>query len=304
MDTVTGVEMATKMGKLGGLAILPRFDPPDIQADKVAAVKKSGVVTAAAVGCNHGLLERAEKLVAAGATILNTDVAHGHMKKSIDAIRTLKQHFGSKICLLAGIAATYECAEDMYKAGADCVSSGIGAGSICITRVNTGCGLPGFESLLRISRAAKKYKKTFIPEAGIEKSGDIVKALAIGACAIMGGQLFAGTNETPGGILEVDGEKYKRYSGATSEEEKMKQVAKDPNGKDIRYTTYVEGVSGLVPYKGPVEDVVTALLAGVRSGISYVGAKNISELQRRADFVRVTNAGILENNYHHVALSA
>lgn len=303
MDTITGVEMAIKMGEIGGMAILPRFDKPEIQADNVAKVKKAGITNiAVAIGCTNGYMERAEMLVKAGATVLHNDVAHGHLKKNIESIKAFKNKFGDEITLMPGIAATYACAVDMYKAGADIVSSGVGAGSICITRTQTGCGLPGFQSLIEISRAAKQFNKTFIPEAGIRNSGDIVKALAIGASAIVGGSIFAGTDETPGEIIEVDGKLYKKYNGAASEEEKIKQVDKDNTGKHKMYIKHVEGVSAMKPYKGSLEETITSLLAGVRSGMSYCGAHTIPELWEKAEFVRVTQAGVLENSHHGVIL--
>lgn len=245
-------------------------------------------------------MDRAEMLVKAGANILHNDVAHGHLKKNIDAISALKNRFGDKVTLMPGIAATYECAVDMYRAGADCVSSGVGSGSICTTRIQTGCGVPGFQSLLDIAKAAKEHKKNFIPEAGIRNSGDIVKALATGACAVMAGSLFAGTDEAPGDILEINGVMYKRYNGAASEEEKKEQVEKDPQGKGQFYVKHVEGIESLVHCKGPVEEVVLKLLAGIRSGLSYCGARNIPELWEKAKFIQITSAGIVENHAHDV----
>ena len=303
MDKVTGVEMAIKMGKLGGLAILPRFDTAEIQAQNVAKVKKSGIKhIAAAIGCTNGYLQRAEMLVMAGVNILHNDVAHGHLKKNIEAIAALKNKFGDKVTLMPGIAATYECAVDMYRAGADCISSGVGSGSICITRINTGCGMPGFQSLLEIAKAAKEFKRTFIPEAGIRNSGDIVKALATGACAIMAGSIFAGTDEAPGNLIEINDVLYKQYNGAASEAEKVSQIKKDSVGKSAVYIKHIEGVEALVHYKGPVDEVILKLLAGVRSGFSYCGARNITELWSKAKFVRITPAGHIEGQAHDVAV--
>lgn len=300
MDTVTGVEMAVAMGKLGGMGILPRFEKMEIQADKVAKVVKAGVVAAAAVGCNGGSMERTEMLVKAGAKVINIDVAHGHMRKNIEATRRLREEFGNKIAIISGIVATGEAAEALYKAGADSVLVGIGAGSICTTRIQTGTGVPGFWSLLEVERVASKYKKTFMPDAGIRNSGDIVKALATGASAIVAGSLFAGTDEAPGEKVEIDGRVFKSYNGSASEEEKKKQVVKDGEGKSNMYVKHVEGVSSLVPYKGPVEELVVRLLAGVRSGLSYCGARNLEELKEKAVFVKVTNSGIAENGAHDV----
>ncbi len=300
MDTVTGVEMAIKMGQLGGMGILPRFDKEEVQAGKVSEVAKTGVIVAAAVGCKNGFLERAEMLVKAGAFVINIDVAHGHMRQNIEATRKLREHFGKKLVIISGIASTYECAADLYEAGADCLLVGIGAGSICTTRIQTGCGVPGFTSLLEVAIAAKKYKRTFMPDAGIRNSGDIVKALATGACGVVAGSLFAGTDEAPGEIVEVNGGSYKRYNGSASESEKRRQVERDEKGKDKMYIKHVEGVESLVSCKGPVEELVTRLTAGVRSGMAYCGARNLAELVSKARFIRVTNAGARENGAHDV----
>jgi IMP dehydrogenase len=303
MDTVTGVEMAIAMGKLGGLGILPRFDPLEIQADKVAKVKSSGAVVAAAIGVKEGFMERVEAVVKAGATVIDIDVAHGHMRKTIETTKAIKNRFGNQITLLSGITSTYECANDLYQAGADALLVGVGAGSICTTRVMTGFGVPGFTSLLETAKAARKHKKTFMPDAGIRGSGDIVKALAAGASAIVAGNLFAGTDEAPGEFVEINGKKYKKYNGSASLEEKTKQVDKDPSDKGKNYTVQVEGVSAMVPYKGPLIDHVELMLAGIRSGLSYAGARSIPELWEKAQFIRITNNGLKENGAHDVTLS-
>ncbi len=303
MDTVTGVEMAIAIGKLGGLGILPRFDSPEEQAKKVKTVSKSGVITAAAVGVKEGFLERAEMLVKAGATIIDIDVAHGHMETSLEATRVIKRHFGDKILLISGIVATYSAAEDLYKAGADSLLVGVGGGSICITRIETGFGVPVFSSLLETAKAAKKYKKTFIPDAGIRTSGDIVKALATGASAILGGYIFSGTDETPGEIVIVNGKKYKKYNGSASKSEKIKQVKRYSNDKNPQYAKQIEGVESLVPYKGKLEDVVERLTSGVRSGLSYAGARNIPELWEKAEFIQITANGLRESGAHDVLVT-
>ncbi len=299
MDTVTGVEMAIKMSQLGGMGILPRFESIGSQAEKAEEIAKAGEVAAASIGIKEDL-ERAEALVKAGATVLNIDVAHGHMQQNLEFTRKVKAHFGNKITLISGIASTGECAEDLYKAGADSVFVGIGGGSICTTRIQTGCGLPTLDSLLRIKDVARKMRKTFIPCAGIKNSGDIVKSLAAGASAIAAGSLFAGTEETPGETVEVNGKLYKRYNGSTSLREKQKHLKNTSDKKSKTYVKHIEGVEGLVEYKGPVEETVSLLTAGIRSGFSYCGAKNLTELWKRAKFVRITQGGVRENGAHDV----
>lgn len=300
MDTVTGVEMAIIMGKRGGLGILPRFDPIEIQADKAAKVKQSGVVAAAAIGVKEGYLERAEALVNAGATVIDIDVAHGHMKQTIEATKKIRERFGENITIFSGIAATEKCAEDLYNAGADSVLVGIGGSPICSTRIVTGCGLPVFASLLEVAKAARKHKKTFFPDSGIRNSGDIVKALAAGASAVVCGYFLAGVDESPGELVEINGRKYKTYNGSASEEEKKKQVEKDPSDKNHNYTIQIEGITSLVDYRGSAKEYLEKVLAGVRSGLSYCGARSIPELWEKAKFVRVTNSGIVENGAHDV----
>ena len=299
MDTVTGVEMAIAMGKLGGLGILPRFDSEDIQAEKVSKVKKAKVLTAAAIGCKDGFMERAEKLANAGADIITLDVAHAQLKKAIDATGDLKNRFPN-LTIISGVVATYEGAKTLFKAGADSVRVGVGNGSICTTRIQTGFGIPQFTALFEASRAAREFKKTILADGGTENSGDIVKGLAVGASAVISGSQLAGTNEAPGEIVIINKEKFKKYNASTSLEEKLKQIQNGSTDKGNSYTKHIEGVEAFVRYKGSVADVVERLMAGVRSGYSYCGAKNINELWEKAEFIRITHTGLHENGVHNV----
>lgn len=302
MDTITGVKMATEIYRLGGIGILPRFDTIEDQAKKVLEVTNSGAKVLAAIGVKDGFLDRARALVKAGAVGIDIDVAHGHMQQTIDAVKTLKNEFKDDITIIAGIASTYECARDLYKAGADSLLVGIGAGSICTTRIQTGCGVPMFTSLIETAKAAKEFGKTFMPDAGIKNSGDIVKALAIGACATVSGFIFAGTDECPGEVFELNGKKYKNYNGSASKAEKINQLKKDSSDKNEKYAVHVEGVEGMVEYRGSLETVVDSLCAGIRSGLSYCGARNINELHEKAEFIRITSGGIRENGAHDVVV--
>lgn len=299
MDTVTGVEMAIAISKLGGIGVLPRFEIQEKQIQKVKDIVSQKQRVIASVGIKNGSFERAKMLVKAGAIGLDVDVAHGHMQQTIDFTTKLKNIFEDKITIMSGIAATGEAADALYNAGADIVTVGVGGGSICSTRIQTGCGIPTFASLIDIKKVARKHKKTYIPLAGVKNSGDIVKSLAAGASAIRGGNLFAGTEETPGNIITFQGKKYKQYNGSTSEKEKNKHV-EEGTAKDKMYTKHIEGYEGLVAYKGSLEEVVSKLLAGVRSGISYCGAKNITELWEKAEFIRVTSSGTKENGAHDI----
>jgi len=300
MDTITGVEMAKAIYKLGGIGILPRFDTTDEQVKKVLDITNSGSKVLAAVGVKDGFLERARALVKAGAIGIDVDVAHGHMKQTIDTVKILKSEFGNDITIIAGITSTYECARDLYEAGADSLLVGVGGGSICTTRIQTGCGVPMFTSLMETARAAKQFNKTFMPDAGIKNSGDIVKSLATGASAVVGGFIFAATDECPGEIFEFNGKKYKNYNGSASREEKMNHVKKDSSDKSEKYTVHIEGVEGMVEYRGSIETVVDHLCAGIKSGLSYCGAGNINELHKNAKFIRITQGGVRENGAHDV----
>ena len=300
MTDVTGVEMAITLGKLGALGVLPRFMSAADEADMVSKVKKEGVVAAASVGLRNGMFERAEKLVKAGASILFLDVAHGHMEKAIEATRSLRQKFGADIDIVSGNIATYEGASELFRAGADCVKVGVGPGSICITRIETGFGVPQLTALMEAVKAARRYRKTIIADGGTKNSGDIVKALAAGASAVMAGSQFAGTDEAPGEKVTIKGKLFKNYYASTSFEEKKEHIKN--NGKEFSkdYTKHIEGVASLVPYKGPVKKVIDKISSNVRSGFSYCGAKNISNLWKKAKFVRISEMGLRESGSHDV----
>lgn len=305
MDTVTGVEMAIAMDRLGGIGLIGRFDAPDDQAAKVRTVTAAGARCIGVVGVKDDALERAEKLLAAGSVALHLDVAHAHSEHAIETIEACKKHWPD-IPFIAGTVATHEAALDLYEAGADALKVGIGAGSICVTRINAGAGVPQITAIMEVARArTERYPDRFVlADGGAANSGDIVKALAAGADAYMGGSLFAGTDEAPGEIVEVDGRTYKHYNGSTSPDEKRRQVEKYEAFKGERYALHVEGVNAMVPAKGPVANVVAALCAGIRSGLSYCGAFSIPELHEKARFVRITGAGYRESQAHDVTVRA
>lgn len=302
MTDVTGVEMAVALGKLGGLGVLPRFMSPENEADMVLQVKRFKLTTAASVGLRNGMFERAEVLVKAGADVLFLDVAHGHMRTAIEGTKNLRQKFGNKIDIISGNIATYEGAEDLFAAGADCVKVGIGPGSICITRVETGFGVPQLTAVMEAARSARKYKKTIIADGGCKNSGDIVKALAAGSSAIMSGNQFAGTDESPGKKIKIASKIYKNYYASTSFLEKKNHVK--TNGKEFskHYVKHIEGVESMVAYKGPVKEIVEKMSANIRSGFSYCGAKNIKELWARAKFIQITPMGFRESGAHDVIM--
>jgi len=302
MDTVTGVEMAVSMHKLGGMAFIGRFDPPNIQANKVAKIKKKGAESIGVIGVKDDYLKRAEMLLKAGSIALHLDIAHAHSAHGVKVIRDVKKAY-PKVTLIAGTVASYKGAFDLLEAGADSLKVGIGAGSICITRIATGHGVPEITAVMEAIRAKNKFKNRFIiADGGASNSGDIVKVLAAGASAYEGGSLFAGTDETPGTIIRKNGIFYKEYNGSTSPEEKVRQLKKDSTNKKPHYSIHVEGVEAMVKYKGPLSEVVDSLTAGIRSGYSYSGAKNIKELWRKAQFIQITGAGYRESQSHDVIL--
>lgn len=304
MDTVTGVEMAVAMSKMGAMGFMPRFDTAEIQADKVFQVVKKGAKTVACIGIKDGTLERAQLLLKAGASALTIDIAHAHTAATLSTISKIKNKY-PKVSLIVGTIATYKGAYDLFKAGADTVRVGVGAGTICTTRIVAGSGVPQVTAIMDAVRAKEKFKNRFVlADGGAANSGDVVKGLACGASAVIAGSLFAGTDEAPGKLMTINGIKYKEYNGSTSKTEKIKQVAKDKDGKPEHYIVHVEGVEAMVAYKGPVRNIIEELCAGVKSGLTYSGAKNLKELWKNAQFIQITTAGYRESQAHDVILQS
>jgi IMP dehydrogenase len=304
MDTVCDAEMAIAMMKLGGLGIIHRFMSIEEQVESVNKVMNArniemyenwGVMNvtwpakikqipiAAAVGANGDYLERAKRLIDAGADIILIDVAHGHHSNVKNAIQTIKEYY-PLTDVIAGNIATSEAAKDLCEWGADGLRVGVGGGSLCTTRIKTGFGVP---NVTCIEEIAVMSKVPVMADGGIRTSGDISKALALGASCVMVGSLISGTDEAPGSIIEKPNGLYKRYRGAASLETKM------AHGQEQRN---VEGESTIIPYKGGVKYIVEGLLDGVRSALSYGGAHNLNHF--RPDWVQVTNAGQNEAKPH------
>ena len=241
-------------------------------------------------------------LLKAGSIAIHLDIAHAHATHGIEVVKAVKKKF-PKVPLIAGTVATYDGAFDLMKAGADSIKVGIGAGSICITRIATGHGVPEITAITEAVRAKGKFKnKYIIADGGAANSGDIVKALAAGASAYEGGGWAAGTDEAPGKIINKNGVFYKEYNGSTSLEEKQRQLEKDASNKKPHYSIHVEGVEGMVKYKGSIAEVVDSLTAGIRSGFSYSGARNLQELWKKAQFIQITSAGMAESKPHDIIL--
>ena len=223
------------------------------------------------------------------------------MQQAIEATNNLKVRFGNFVDIVSGVVGTYESAADLFKAGADSVRVGVGPGTICITRTQTGFGVPQISAVLDCARAARKYKKTILCDGGTKNSGDIVKGLAAGASAVLMGSQFAGHDEAPGKLIVKNGIKYKIYNASTSLTEKKKHT-KDLKCLPETYINHIEGVESLVEHKGPLSSSVEKWLANIRSGLSYAGAKNIENLWKNAKFIRVTSLGMKENGAHDVLL--
>jgi len=259
---------------------------------------------AAAVGVRPSDMDRAAACVNAGADALVVDIAHGHSDSALDMVRALKQRF-PQVDIVGGNVATAEGVRDMVEAGVDAVKVGVGAGSICITRIVTGFGVPQLQAVMECAEAGRALGVPIIADGGIRTSGDIVKALAAGASAVMLGSLLAGTDEAPGASVVRNGQRYKVVRGMASltanidrqEIERGHEVDPDDWGQVVP-----EGVEAMVPARGPVKDTVYQLVGGIRSGLSYAGAATIAELWEKAEFIPITAAGRTESGPHDVAV--
>ena len=284
MDTITETEMALAMGEAGGLGIIHRYCTIP---EQVGFVSYEGVI-AAAIGVTGDYFERASALHGAGIRVFCLDVAHGDHSLMRVALEKLKEEYGESVHLMAGNVASREGYDRLSEWGADSIRVGIGGGSICSTRIQTGHGCPTFQSILDC--AGSEYDTTIIADGGMKTSGDIVKALAAGADFVILGSLLAGTTETPGELFEGKrGKKYKVYRGMAS-----KEAQKDWRGSHSSN----EGVSTTVPFKGPVAEVLEDLENGIRSGLSYSGSRTIYGMQFKAQFVKQTGAGQVESSTH------
>lgn len=296
MDRVTESAMAIELGKLGGLGVLHRNDSIEEQVRMVKEIKKAGVPVAAA--CGPFAADRAEALDKAGCDIIVIDCAHGHNLNVVESAKKIKKSLKNAKMIFGNIA-TAEAAKAVC-GFADAVKVGVGPGSICTTRLISGVGVPQLSAVLDVVSVASKKGVPVIADGGMRSSGDIAKALAAGASVVMLGNMFAGTDEAPGKIVEKDGKKFKEYRGMGS-----KSVIESAAGKE-RYFTHgrkavPEGVEAVVPYKGPVAEVVATLTSGVQVGMGYVGARDLKSFHKNAKFVRITNASIAEGKPHSLS---
>jgi IMP dehydrogenase len=265
--------------------------------------RKGRLLVGAAVGVKGDYLERTEALLEAGADVLVVDIAHGHSDNAINTVQMIKKAFPN--CeLVAGNVATGDGASDLIKAGVDAVKVGVGSGSICITRVVTGSGVPQLTAVLDSVKVARDHGVPVVSDGGVRNSGDITKALAAGASSVMIGSLFGGTDESPGKTMVKNGKKFKMYRGMASFYASLGRKYREEGPQVVDaddLNDYVpEGVEAMVPYKGSVVEIVRQLSGGLRSGLSYCGAKTISEMQRNAEFIKMTSAGFIESQPHDV----
>ncbi|RZD45067.1 MAG: IMP dehydrogenase [Thaumarchaeota archaeon] len=266
--------------------------------------KKGRPLVGAAVGVKGDFLERSESLLDAGVDVLVVDIAHGHSENAINTVRNIKKAFPD--CeLIAGNIATAQGAEDLIKAGVDAVKVGVGSGSICITRVITGSGVPQLTAVMDCAKIGKDHGIPIISDGGTRTSGDATKALAAGASSVMIGSMFGGTDESPGTVLTKNGKRFKVYRGMASLAASIGRKTKETGSFsfDDDLNDYVaEGVEAMVPYKGTVVDMLKQLTGGVRSGLSYCGAHSIPQMQDNAEFIKMSRAGFAESQPHDVSL--
>ena len=321
MDTVTEGPMAIAMALQGGLGVVHKNMSIQAQAGEVANVKSvvvpagatkaavddnNRLLVAAAVGVTSDTFERAEALLKAGADAIVIDTAHGHSAGVLRKIAEIREHFPDAT-LIAGNVATGEATRALFDAGVDVVKVGIGPGSICTTRVVAGVGVPQITAIYDAASVAREYNKPIIADGGIKYSGDVVKALAAGGNAVMLGSMLSGTTEAPGEIFEDNGKKYKAYRGMGS----VGAMAQAHGSSDRYFQGGVneanklvpEGIEARVEYKGDVSDIVFQIDGGLRSEMGYVGAGNIPTLIEKAQFVQITNAGLIESHPHDVQIT-
>ncbi len=298
---VEKLPIVDKEGKLVGLItikdITKRKKYPNACKDELGRLR-----VGAAVGTGPDTMERVSALVSVGVDVIAVDTAHGHSKRVIETVEKIKSHY-PELQVIAGNVATKEATLDLIKAGADAIKVGVGPGSICTTRIVAGVGVPQLTAIRWAYEVAKEYDVPIIADGGIKYSGDIVKALAMGASSVMLGNLLAGTEESPGETVYYQGRAYKVYRGMGSLGAMMSRRSADRYGQEKLEKFVPEGIEGRVPYRGRLSDVIYQLVGGLRSGMGYVGARNLEELRQKAKFVRITWAGYRESHVHDVQIT-
>jgi IMP dehydrogenase len=295
MDTVSDSKMCLAMASHGGVGIIHRFMKIGEQANQVRKIKEQEKLVAAAIGATGDYQERAQELVNSGVIVLLIDVAHGNTKQVRDAIKWCKENLPDYVDVIAGNVSTYEGAQNLAEWGADAIRVGIGNGSLCETRIRTGVGIPQVTALIEAVSAVEStgIDVPIIADGGIKMTGDVAKALSLGADSVMLGSLLAGTRESPGEIQRMgmwpNEQLFKKYRGSASAEVKQVHGLEEKN---------VEGNSKLIPYKGKVERIINDIKDGVRSSMSYVNARTISEFHSNSNHVLITQNGLVEAKPH------
>ena len=302
MDTITESKMAIAIAKAGGLGVIHRNLDIKKQIQEIRKVKKFKLLVGAAVGAGPNEFKRAEAILKENIDMIVVDTAHGHTKKVAEIIKFIKKRKNKKTALCAGNIATAEAAKFLHKLGVDIIKVGIGPGSICTTRLVAGIGVPQLSAILNVRTGVKNQNVKIISDGGIKYSGDLAKAFAAGADAVMIGSLFAGTDETPGKLIKKNGKFFKSFRG-------MGSVGAMNKGSADRYfqkkqkdsSKYVpEGVEGFVKYKGDVGSIIYKLIGGLKSSMGYLGSKTIIKLRNKPQFVKITKAGFYESMVHNV----
>jgi IMP dehydrogenase len=326
MDRVTESKLAIALAKAGGIGIIHRNLTIKDQVREIEKVKKENLLVGAAISSQKGFEERTDALIKAKADVIVIDSAHGFAKFVIDCLKVIKKKY-PRLQVIAGNVATYDGARALIRAGADSLRVGMGPGSICSTRVISGMGVPQITAISETSRAAKTSKTPIIADGGIQYSGCIIKALAASASTVMMGSMFAQTTEAPGKVIYLDKDHvpsrfksiwnktrtskypFKEYRGmgsigAMQEGMKIKSEGEFHN-KEYKKKAHLiaEGIEGLVPVKGSVNDLVEQLIGGVKSGFYYVGAKTIPELWQKAKFIQITPASLKESHPHDILIT-
>lgn len=302
MDTITESKMAIGIAKAGGMGIIHRNLDIKKQINEIKKVKKHKLLVGAAVGAGPNEFKRSEAIIKEGVDMIVVDTAHGHSKKVAEIIKFIKKINIKKIALCAGNIATAEAAKFLVNLGVDIVKVGIGPGSICTTRLVAGIGVPQLSAILSVRKGLKNKNIKIISDGGIKYSGDLTKAFAAGADAVMIGSLFAGTDEAPGKLIKMNGKLYKNFRG-------MGSIGAMNKGSADRYfqssqkdfSKYVpEGVEGFARYKGDVGSIIYKLVGGLKSSMGYLGSKDVYNLRNKANFVKITKAGFYESMVHNV----
>lgn len=296
MQTVNSVELCIALAKAGGMATVDQFRNIEEEVEMIEKVKQADCLVAGAIGTSRDFLERAEAVVAAKVDLIVMDSPHAHNSLTKNAIKAFRNKFPD-FPIIVGNIATKEAALFLIHHGVNGIKIGVGPGAACLTRVNTGSGAAQITAIMECYDVARNHGVSIIADGGIKAPGSFAKAIAAGGSTAYMGSIFAGTDEAPSKLIEKDGKKFKEYYGSSSPLAKINRAKSDKNFKEDP-NRFVEGESGFTKYQGTVADVVNRYIMGLKSAMSYSGAKNIREFQERAIFTVLTQNGVAENGAH------